>query len=304
MNPRTAERRPLLSMTGYALASRDTPAGQLSVEIRSVNSRFLDLSFRMPDELRGVEPALRELIVGAAQRGKIECRVGLRAAVRAPAAAQLDAQALAQAAELIGRLRTAVPQAAAPTVGEILRWPGVVAEPPGAESLAPEVLAAAREAVDEFVASRAREGEKLAAFVRERADAIRAIVEPLRQRTPELLAAWQARLVERLRGALVQADAPVPLEESMARVRQEVAAYGLRIDIAEELSRLHAHVDELLRVLAAGSPAGKRLDFLMQEFNREANTLGSKAAAIDLAGASIELKVLIEQMREQVQNVE
>ena len=124
------------------------------------------------------------------------------------------------------------------------------------------------------------------------------------QRSPELLAAWQARLVERLRGALEQTDAAVPLQETMARVRQEVAAYGLRIDIAEELSRLQAHVQELRHILDAGSPAGKRLDFLMQEFNREANTLGSKAAAIDLTGVAIELKVLIEQMREQVQNIE
>src|SRR5690606_12168397 len=177
-------------------------------------------------------------------------------------------------------------------------------EPDSAEALAPEVLAAAHQALDEFVASRVREGEKLATFLHDRAAAICAIVEPLKARSPELLAAWQARLVERLRGALVQADAPVPLEETMARVRQEVTAYGLRIDVAEELSRLQAHVDELRRVLDAGSPAGKRLDFLMQEFNREANTLGSKAAAIDLTGAAIELKVLIEQMREQVQNVE
>ena len=165
-------------------------------------------------------------------------------------------------------------------------------------------IKSARQALDEFVASRAREGDKLAGFLRDRAAAIGAIIAPLQQRSPELLAAWQARLVERLRAALEQTEAPVPIEETMARVRQEVTAYGLRIDVAEELSRLQAHLDELARILEAGSPAGKRLDFLMQEFNREANTLGSKAAAIDLTGASIELKVLIEQMREQVQNIE
>ena len=291
-------------MTGYAQVSRDTPAGQLSVELRSVNSRFLDLSLRMPDELRVAEPALRELIVAAVQRGKVECRVGVRTLARDDAAPQVDGHVLAQLAELVRRVAEALPQAAPPTIGEILRWPGLLGEPAGADALAPEVLAAARQALDEFVASRAREGEKLATFMRDRASAIGAIIEPLAQRSPELLAAWQARLVERLRGALEQTDAAVPLQETMARVRQEVAAYGLRIDIAEELSRLQAHVQELRHILDAGSPAGKRLDFLMQEFNREANTLGSKAAAIDLTGAAIELKVLIEQMREQVQNIE
>ncbi|RPH66228.1 MAG: YicC family protein [Burkholderiales bacterium] len=291
-------------MTGYAQVSREIAAGQVSVEIRSVNARFLDLSFRIPDELRAVEPALRELVAGAAQRGKIECRIGFRTLARDETAPGIDARVLAQLTELARRVAGAFPQAAPPTVGEILRWPGLLAEAASADALVPEVLAAARQALDEFVASRAREGEKLATFLRDRADAIAAIVEPLKQRGPELLAAWQAKLVERLRSALEQTDAPVPAEETMARVRQEVTAYGLRIDIAEELSRLQAHVDELHRILDAGSPAGKRLDFLLQEFNREANTLGSKAAAIDLTGASIELKVLIEQMREQVQNIE
>ena len=291
-------------MTGYALATRDAPAGQVSVELRSVNSRFLDLALRIPDELRLVEPALRELIAARVQRGKVECRVGLRPLARSETGPQPDARVLAQFAALARRITEALPEASPPSVTEILRWPGVLGEPASAEALAPEVLAAARAALDEFVASRAREGEKLATFLRERALAICAIIEPLRQRSPELLAAWQARLVERLRGALEQTEAAVPPEETMARVRQEVTAYGLRIDVAEELSRLQAHVDELRRILDAGSPAGKRLDFLLQEFNREANTLGSKAAAIDLTGASIELKVLIEQMREQVQNIE
>ncbi len=291
-------------MTGFAQVSRETPAGQVSVEIRSVNARFLDLAFRIPDELRAVEPALRELLSGALQRGKVECRVGFRTLAPADAEPRIDARVLEQVATLARRIGAALPEAGPPSVGEILRWPGLLGEPASAESLAPEVLVAAREALEAFLASRAREGEKLAAFLRERAAGIDAIVAPLAQRSPELLAAWQARLVERLRAALDQAEAPVPPEETMARVRQEVTAYGLRIDVAEELSRLQAHLDELRRILDAGSPAGKRLDFLMQEFNREANTLGSKAAAIDLTAASIELKVLIEQMREQVQNIE
>ncbi len=291
-------------MTGYAQLVRDTAAGQLSVEIRSVNSRFLDLSLRMPDELRAAEPALRAAITAEVSRGKVECRIGLRPQLPAGAAPAIDARVLAQLADLARQVSDAMPQSAPPSVAEVLRWPGILGEAAGAEALAPELLAAVHAALAEFTDSRAREGCKLAGFMLERADAIDAIVEPLAQRSPELLQAWQAKLVERLRGALEQADAPVPREETMARVRQEVTAYGLRIDIAEELSRLHAHVAELRRILAAGGPVGKRLDFLLQEFNREANTLGSKAAAIDLGAASIELKVLIEQMREQVQNLE
>ncbi len=290
-------------MTGFAQVSREHPAGHVSVDIRSVNSRFLDLTFRMPDELRLVEPALRELIGGVVQRGKVECRVGWRAAARDADAAALDAQALARFAELARRVGEAVPQAAAPTITEILRWPGVLGET-GVEALAPEIVTAARQALDEFTASRVREGAKLVEFILERADAIAAIVEPLAARGPELLQNWETKMTERLRAVLEPTDAAVPVEETMARVRQEVAAYGLRIDVAEELGRLQAHITELRRVLAGPGPVGKRLDFLLQEFNREANTLGSKAAAIDLTGASIELKVLIEQVREQVQNLE
>ncbi len=302
---RSAERRPIQSMTGYALSMRNIAAGQLVVELRSVNARFLDLVVRAPDELRGAEPALRELLAAAIQRGKVECRLALRTAVRADeTAARIDERALAHFTELSRQVAQSMPNAAPPTIVETLRWPGVVADEAAGIDLNAEVVAAAREALVEFGASRAREGGKLVAFVLERADAIDATVAPLAARGPELVDAWQLKLVERLREALEQTGSAIPLEETMARVRQEVAAYGLRIDIAEEIGRLQAHVAELRRVLAGPGPVGKRLDFLLQELNREANTLGSKAAAIDLTGASIELKVLIEQIREQVQNLE
>jgi len=302
---RSAERRPIQSMTGYAQALRNTPAGQLVVELRSVNARFLDLVVRAPDELRAAEPALRELLTASVQRGKLECRVALRpGAGDDERAAHVDERALARFVGLARQVAQAMPNAAPPTIIDALRWPGVVADDTGAADLNAEVVAAAREALAEFGASRVREGARLVAFVLERADAIDAIVAPLAARGPELVDAWQAKLVERLREALEQTGAPVPVEETMARVRQEVAAYGLRIDIAEEIGRLQAHVAEMRRVLAGAGPVGKRLDFLLQELNREANTLGSKAAAIDLTGASIELKVLIEQIREQVQNLE
>ncbi|MCD6680973.1 MAG: YicC family protein [Burkholderiaceae bacterium] len=302
---RSAERRPIQSMTGYAQSSRNTAAGQLVVELRSVNARFLDLIVRAPDELRGAEPALRELLGASVQRGKLECRLALRAGVRVDEAeARVDERALARFAALAQQVARSLPQAAAPSIVEALRWPGVVADETAEVDLNVEVVAAAREALAEFGASRVREGARLVAFVVERADAIDAIVAPLATRSPELIDAWQRKLVERLREALEQTGAAIPVEETMARVRQEVAAYGLRIDVAEEIGRLLAHVAELRRVLSGPGPVGKRLDFLLQELNREANTLGSKAAAIDLTGASIELKVLIEQIREQVQNLE
>lgn len=291
-------------MTGYAQATRATTAGQISVEIRSVNSRYLDLVIRAPDELRGAEPALRELISAGVQRGKVECRIGLKAASRNDLAAVLDERVLAQFAALAQRVTEALPSAAAPSVAEILRWPGVVVDSATAEDLVSEVVATARQALADFADSRLREGAALIAFVLERATAIDGIAASLAARGPELLAQWQAKLVERLREALEQTGTSVPIEETMARVRQEVTAYGLRIDIAEEIGRLRAHVVEMRRVLEGHGPVGKRLDFLLQELNREANTLGSKAAAIDLTGASIELKVLIEQIREQVQNLE
>lgn len=302
---RSAERRPIQSMTGYAQCVRNTPAGQLVVELRSVNARFLDLVVRAPDELRTAEPALRELLTASVQRGKLECRLALRAGTADDErSVRVDERMLARFAALARQVAQAMPDAAPPTITDALRWPGVVTDDAASVDLNAEVLAGARDALAELGASRTREGGKLVAFILERADGIDALVAPLAARGPELVEAWQQKLVERLREALEQSATTIPIEETMARVRQEVAAYGLRIDIAEEIGRLQAHVVELRRVLHGPGPVGKRLDFLLQELNREANTLGSKAAAIDLTGASIELKVLIEQIREQVQNLE
>jgi len=299
-------------MTGFALASRDTPAGQVAVELRSVNSRFLDLSLRIPDELRIAEPALRELIAGTVQRGKLECRVSLRAASAGEAPVAIDRAALQRLAALDAAVRGALPGAAPLSVGEALRWPGVIAEQASAESLLPAILDAAREALADFVATRAREGARLAELILERAERIDAIAAQVAARAPELLAAHEARLVERLRAALERlaagadegAPAAIPLDETMARVRQEVTLHGMRIDVDEEIGRLRAHVAELRRILSGPGPVGKRMDFLLQEFNREANTIGSKAAALEMTNASIDLKLLVEQIREQTQNIE
>jgi uncharacterized protein (TIGR00255 family) len=294
-------------MTGYASVSRDTAAGRITLDLRSVNSRFLDLAFRMPDDLRAAEPGLRELITAGVARGKVEWRIGLQKLPsdnRQPALDRgLLAQLLAAGAE-IGRL---APGAAPLSQADLMRWPGVLAEPlADPDAVAREVVELGRAAMAELSASRLREGEKLAGVILERADRMQQIVEGLRTEAPALLAAFEQRLVERLRAALGEAAAgtPLPIEATMDRVRQEVVLYGLRIDIAEELARLAMHIDELRRILGGSGPAGKRLDFLLQELNREANTLGSKAANIDLTNAAVELKLLIEQIREQVQNIE
>lgn len=305
MSQPAAERRQIQSMTGYAVATRETGAGQLSVEVRSVNSRFLDLVFRLPDEQRSCEPALREQISERVLRGKIECRVALRRANESEAGA-IDDAALARLSDLLTLVRKRFPESRAPSAGEILRWPGVIIESGDTPDLAGEIAAAAQQALEEFIAAREREGAKLAAFMVARIDEIDTLVAGVQEAGPALLAAHEERLTERLRAVLdeVTSGTAVPLEETMARVRQEVAAYGLRTDVTEEIDRLRSHLAEFRRILTGPGPVGKRLDFLVQELNREANTLGSKAAAIDLTGAAVEMKLRIEQIREQLQNLE
>lgn len=282
-------------MTGYALASAEHPRGALSLELRSVNSRFLDLQFRVPDELRALEPLLREAIAARVTRGKVDCRLAF--APGAAAAPALDAGALAALHALERQAREAFAEAAPLSAAEVLRWPGVLTERTLDEGeLRARVAALAARAVEELCAARAREGARLAA-------ALAGIVARMRERiaqvaplVPEANAAYQKRLAERLREALGAAD-----DE---RVRVELAVFAVKTDVAEELQRLAAHVDEVERVVAAGGAAGKRLDFLAQELNREANTLASKAATREIADCALELKLLIEQVREQVQNVE
>lgn len=300
-----------LSMTGYANVQREIAGGRVALEIRSVNSRYLDVQFRIPDELRHVEPGLRDLITRLLSRGKVECRVAWQRNSRdsddiapSPAAMQrLDAwQRL---------LRERFPDAPLMTVADILRWPGVLADQePDPDNLREAILALAQECLGEFVASRAREGRRLAEHILERLAAIDALVASVRPRLPALREAYQRRVADRLAEALgLAAPAGTTVmtrEEIAARLSAEAALFGMRSDVDEELSRLDTHVSEVRRLVTT-PPAGgigKRLDFLMQELNREANTLGSKAVAVELSQASIELKLLIEQMREQVQNLE
>ena len=284
------------SMTGYAAATGDTPRGALNIELRSVNARFLDLQFRVSDELRSLEPALRELIAARVSRGKLDCRVFLNEAAISPSA-RIDADALARLSSLSAEVMKKLPQASPLRIADVLRWPGVIAESPLDEEETRRIASAlCRKALDEFVASRSREGAKLAAAVGERVAAMRARLEQAAPLVPQALAAYQAKLTERLREAMGSAD-----DE---RIRAELAVFATKVDVDEELTRLRTHLDEVDRTLKKGGAIGKRLDFVAQELNREANTLASKAASQELSDCALELKLLIEQMREQVQNIE
>ncbi|NMF89187.1 YicC/YloC family endoribonuclease [Aromatoleum petrolei] len=285
------------SMTGFAVQTRDLGRVSIHLELRSVNSRYLDLFFRIGDELRQAEPAIRELVTARLTRGKVECRLNLQTNGAAPRSLALNTALLDQLSDAEARVRDRMPTAAHMSVAEILRWPGMLADDGVAfDEVQPAVLELAKAALDELVATRRREGDKLAAMIRERLDRMRELVAQAQPRVPELVAEYQEKLTTRLREAVASLDED--------RIRQEVALFAQRIDVAEELSRLTAHIDEVQRILKAGGAAGKRLDFLMQELNREANTLASKSSATEVTGIAMEMKVLIEQMREQVQNIE
>ncbi|MBM3345923.1 MAG: YicC family protein [Betaproteobacteria bacterium] len=284
-------------MTGYAALASELPGRSLSIEVKSVNGRFLDIQLRLPDEFRGVEVALRELIGASISRGKVECRVSTAVPANEAPRVQVNATQLQALVALDRRIRDALPGSAPLGVADVLRWPGMLSEDAATDDARRSAaLALARKALDEFSATRGREGEKLKAMLLERVARMEAMLTDIQPRLPEAIAAYQQKMAARLREALGAAD-----DE---RVRQEIAMFAVRVDIAEELNRLGAHLAEVRRVLAAGGPAGKRLDFLMQELHREANTLGSKSVSRELSEAGLEFKLLIEQMREQVQNIE
>ncbi|MES2772247.1 MAG: YicC/YloC family endoribonuclease [Pseudomonadota bacterium] len=303
----------IFSMTGYAARKQVLEHGALHIEIKSVNARYLDVQFRLGDELRASELVLRELIAGHIARGKVECRLLFIAAPSTPSGAEaanvsnvLNLELLHQLKALTQQVHAVLPQAQSLSVHEVLRWPGLLAEAVvDADALHPLCLSLAEQALDDFNASRAREGDKLARVILECLARMRALVAEVKPHLPRAQAAFQEKLRQRLLDALGQAD-----DE---RIRQEVVVFALRIDVAEELARLSTHLDEVERVLtplptqsakAAKASVGKRLDFLMQELNREANTLASKSVLSEVAQAALEMKLLIEQMREQIQNLE
>ncbi|MEO8675686.1 MAG: YicC/YloC family endoribonuclease [Casimicrobiaceae bacterium] len=287
----------ILSMTGFAAVAADLPGVSLTVDLRSVNHRYLDLSIRLPDELRGLESVLRERLGAELRRGKVECRISLNRTSPGAATLAVSVERVEHLAQAAADVERHAPGAAPLSVAEILRWPGVLAEPTIApDALAKVVQGLVDKALAQLAASRAREGSKLAVALEERCAAIEVQVARVTPRIPLLHRAY----LDKLGGRLKEAG----LDPDQDRLKQELALFATKIDVAEEVQRLAAHVSEVRRVLAAGGSAGKRLDFLMQELHREANTLGSKSVDAELSQASLELKVLIEQMREQVQNVE
>ncbi len=287
----------ILSMTGFAAVAAELPGVALAVELRSVNHRYLDLQIRLPDELRTLEAGLREQLVAVLKRGKVECRISLNRTSAGAVGLAVDSARVSELARAAADAMKNAPGARPLSIGEILRWPGVIAEP----TVPPDELAAharklVAQALAELGASRSREGAKLVATLVERCEAIEAQVARIVPRIPAIHATYVDRLAARLREA--------GLDPDQDRLKQELALFATKVDVAEELSRLSTHVFEVRRVLSAGGSAGKRLDFLMQELHREANTLGSKSVDADLSQAALEIKVLIEQMREQVQNLE
>jgi uncharacterized protein (TIGR00255 family) len=301
------------SMTGYAsvqhstpvvdgeTASSAAPATRLGLEIRSVNSRFLDLSFRLPEELRQLEPGFRELITRQIKRGKVEVRASLDAGegntLQTP-----NHQALQKIAALQSKVQDWLPQARALSVADVLRMTAG-----NASQAAPDEAAwmrLANQAIDALREARAREGARLTEMLQGHIGQLRALAELAGPLVPQLVEQQRQRFLERWKDAMALADGSHLPETAQDRALTEATAFAIRIDVAEELTRLRSHLDEISRLLTKGGDIGKRLDFLIQELHREANTLGSKSAVLEMTRISVDMKVLIEQMREQVQNIE
>jgi len=287
----------ICSMTGFSAVAVEVESGFLSLEIRSVNHRYLDFQLRVPDELRMLEPALRETLSAHVSRGKVECRINFSARAASAAPAQLNLPLLRQLGQWQAEIHAILPNAQDLGVAEILRWNGILeSNSQSSGKLNEEVMQLLQQAVLEFNATRAREGEILKGFILQRVEQINALRREVSPRIPAAIKAYESKLRVRLLEALGEND-----DE---RVRQEITLFASKIDVDEELSRLHTHLSEIERVLQKGGSSGKRLDFLMQELHREANTLGSKSVDTEVSRASLEMKILIEQMREQIQNLE
>ena len=295
------------SMTGYAALDGKTLAGTVTAECRSVNSRFLDLTLRLDDALRFTEPAVRERLQKRLTRGKVELRLNLTADASA-LPASVNEEALRRVLALQETILKLDPQAQELSVAEILELPGIAAaETPDRDKLLQEVLAIGDRTLDEFIAAREREGAALAQVLSGYCDKMSAVVKDVRGAMPQIISQLEGRLTERLTDALADAlkeKSTLTKEEVTDRIRQEVTMYAIKMDVDEEMNRLDTHLAEVKRLLAQGGAVGRKLDFMAQEMNREANTLGSKAAAIEMTQASLALKITIDQMREQIQNLE
>ena len=301
------------SMTGYAAVQSNTASSgtetesgsdtsaRLGVEIRSVNSRFLDLAFRLPDELRQAEPALRDLLTAKLKRGKIELRVSLDSTstsnLRAPSSVTLQ-----RLGSLEDNIRSWLPQAGVLSVADVLRLATNEDKKPHDHS--DELIKLAKKALKELLLAREREGGRLKQMLQDRTGQLRALSALAVPMVPRLVEQQKARFLDRWKEAMALPESKVLPEAAQDRALAEATAFAIRIDVAEEITRLASHLDEIDRLLENGGELGKRLDFLIQELHREANTLGSKAASLELTRISVDMKVLIEQIREQVQNIE
>ncbi len=286
----------IASMTGFARREISGSWGTLVCELRSVNHRFLEAGFRLPDELRSAEGELRQHLAREVRRGKLDCTMTYRRAQVSEAGLEVDSQALERLLIRLKEIGRSVPQHTVDLL-DVLRWPGVLKE----DSSAGEELMVAAKALfgstlEDLVAARAREGLRLKEILELRSAALEDLVRQVRERLPEVQTKLRSRLDERLKELTASVD--------QDRLEQELALLLQRLDVDEELDRLAGHIQETRRILGANEPAGRRLDFLMQEFNREANTLSSKSQDLDTTRSAVEMKVAIEQMREQVQNAE
>ncbi|HRF61864.1 MAG TPA: YicC family protein [Candidatus Competibacter sp.] len=287
----------LRSMTAFARQEQASAWGTMIWELRSVNHRYLETTVRLPEALRGLESLVRERIGGALSRGKIECALKLQSAGAALTAITLNGPLVERLLEIAGEVEHMIGPGTGLRLGDVLRWPGVINEvEPDLDEIKLTLFSGLDAALAELIATREREGQRTAELLRQRCEAIRAQVQRVRARRPEVQARWRDKLLSRL--------ADIPADADPGRLEQELALIAQRLDVEEELDRLDAHLDEIQSVFERAEPVGRRLDFLMQELNREANTLSSKSADTDTTRAAVELKVLIEQMREQIQNIE
>ena len=285
------------SMTAFARQELETAAGDLAWEIRSLNHRYLEMGVRLPEELRAMETAVRERVGARLGRGKVECSCRYRPAASASVPVDVDSDNLTRLLSACDTVSARLPASGPLNPIEVLRWPGVVREEAiDTAPLMAQALGLLEQTLDELLQSREREGEQIRQQLLQRCDAMDVLVQQARGRLPEIQQALREKLQTRLADLDTAADP--------GRLEQELVIQIQKSDIDEEMDRLQGHIEEVRRVLGRDEPVGRRLDFLMQELNREANTLGSKSVAIDTTNISVELKVLIEQMREQVQNTE
>ena len=301
---------PVYSMTGYASVQHSLPpadpeisqpTARLGLEIRSVNSRFLDLSFRLPEELRQIEPGLRELITKQIRRGKVEVRASLGTGETVGAQAP-SPQALQRIAALQDKVQDWLPNARALSVADVLRLTAGSSSAPAVEDAA--WLHLGQQAIDALRSAREREGQRLTAMLQGHIAQLQQLAAQAEPLVPQLVEQQRQRFLERWKDAMALADGQALPEAAQDRALSEATAFAIRIDVAEEVTRLRSHLQELSHLLDKGGDIGKRLDFLIQELHREANTLGSKSAVLEMTRISVDMKVLIEQMREQVQNIE